>query len=220
MRPGATAAWSTVVGVADDIHLPGLHDDLREMQVYTLIKPTFPEVPVLVRTSGSGEAQAALIRRTIGSVNRAFFVRQAIAGESYLRESLAPTRFAMALLMAFAGVALVLSAVGLYGVIAYSVTQRTREIGIRIALGAEPRGIARLVLGEGIWHVGVGLLAGAGLAWAGTRLVAGMLYGVAAADPLTIAVAVIVVVGAALLASYVPGRRAANIDPTTALRAD
>ena len=221
VRPGAPErAWSTVVGIADDIHLPGLHDDLRQMQVYSLITPHFPEVPFLVRTAGSGEDAAASIQRTIVSVDPGIYARPAIAGEAYLRDSMAPTRFAMALLVCFAVLALVLSTVGLYGVVAYGVTQRTREIGIRIALGAEPGRVARLVVGEGLRYAGVGLLFGALMVWGASRLVTSMLFAVTPADPLTLVAAVLLVGAFSLLASCIPALRAVHVDPTDALRAD
>ncbi|HEY2854801.1 MAG TPA: ABC transporter permease [Gemmatimonadaceae bacterium] len=221
VRPGASEpAWSTVVGIADDIHLPGLHDDLRQMQVYSLITPHFPEVPFLVRTAGSGEDAAASIQRTIVSVDPGIFARPAISGEAYLRDSMAPTRFAMALLIGFAVVALVLSTVGLYGLVAYGVTQRTHEIGIRMALGAEPRRVAEQVLGDGLRYAGLGLLLGAVMMWGASRFVTSMLYAVTPVDPLTIAAALFLVLGSSLLASFIPALRAVQVDPTNALRAD
>jgi putative ABC transport system permease protein len=209
-----------VVGIADDIHLPGLHDDMRQMQVYSLITPHFPEVPFLVRMTGSGEKAAASIQRAIVSVDPGIFSRPAISGEAYLRDSMAPTRFAMALLIGFAIVALVLSTVGLYGLVAYGVTQRTHEIGIRMALGAEPRRVAEQVLGDGLRYAGLGLLFGAVMMWGASRLVTSMLYAVTPADPLTIAAAFLLVLGSSLLASFIPALRAVQVDPTDALRAD
>jgi hypothetical protein len=220
MPDGSRPTWSRVVGIAEDIHLPGLHDDSRELQVYTLMTPHFPEVPFLVRTAGSGEDAAALIQRTILSVDPGIFARAPIAGEAYLRDSMAPTRFAMALLIGFALLALVLSTVGLYGLVAYGVTQRTREIGVRMALGAEPRRVAQQVLREGLRYAVLGLLIGAVMLWGATRLVGSMLYAVTPADPLSIAAAMLLVVGASLLASYIPALRAVRVDPSQALRAD
>ena len=217
---GSGSPWSTVVGVADDIHLPGLHDDLRELQVYTLITPHFPEVPFLVSTAGSGEAAAESIQRTILSVDPGILARAPVTGEAYLRDSMAPTRFAMALLIGFAVVALVLATVGLYGVVAYGVTQRTREIGIRMALGAEPGRVARQVVNEGLRYASVGLLLGAVMMWGASRLVTSMLYAVTPSDPLTIAASVLLVLVLSLLASCIPALRAVRVDPTEALRAD
>jgi putative ABC transport system permease protein len=133
---------------------------------------------------------------------------------------MAPTRFAMALLAAFSGVALLLSAVGLYGVIAFAVTQRTREIGIRIALGAAPRSVTSLVVRSGMNLTLIGATLGVAAAVGATRVLAGMLYGVHPADPTTFAAIVALVLVIALTASYIPARRAARIDPTEALRAE
>ena len=137
-----------------------------------------------------------------------------------MRDAMAPARFAMALLAAFSSVALLLSAVGLYGVIAYAVTQRTREVGIRLALGATPRSVTSLVVRSGLNVTGVGVILGVAAAVGGTRVLSGMLYGVSPGDPMTFAAIVALVVAIALTACYVPARRAARIDPTEALRAE
>jgi len=126
----------------------------------------------------------------------------------------------MALLVAFAAVALVLAVVGLYGVISYGVAQRTREIGVRVALGAEPSAVARLVIGSGLRLAAAGVAIGAAGAVAATRVLSGMLFGVSAVDPTTFAGTTLVVAAIALLASYLPARRALRIDPAEALRAD
>jgi predicted permease len=220
MPVGPPPTWSTVVGVAEDIHLPGLHDDSRELQVYTLMTPHFPEVPFLVRTAGHGEEAAASIQKTILSVDPGILARVPVTGEAYLRDSMAPTRFAMALLICFAALALVLSTVGLYGLVAYGVTQRTREIGIRMALGAAPRRVAEQVLGEGLLYALIGLLIGTVTLWGASRLLGSLLYAVTPGDPLSIAAAMLLVLGASLLASYIPALRAVRVDPSLALRAD
>jgi putative ABC transport system permease protein len=220
MPDGSPPTWSRVVGLAEDIHLPGLHDDSRELQVYTLITPHFPEVPFLVRTASRGEPAAASIQRTILSVDPGIFARVPVTGEAYLRDSMAPTRFAMALLIGFAVLALVLSTVGLYGLVAYGVTQRTREIGVRMALGAEPRRVAEQVLGEGLRYAVIGLLIGTVTLWGASRLLRSLLYAVTPGDPLSIAAAMLLVLGASLLASYIPALRAVRVDPSQALRAD
>jgi putative ABC transport system permease protein len=223
MPPGFArppAAWSTVVGVVDDIQLPGLRGDTRTMNVYSLLPPNLSDVPFVVRTAGSAEEAAPTIHRTIVEADRRVLVRPILSGEAYLRDALAPSRFAMALLAAFAVIALVLSAVGLYGIIAYSVTLRTREIGVRIALGADSGAVTGLVIGGGLRLAVAGVVIGAAAAAATTRLLGSMLYGVSPADPLTfVAIAVLVAVIASL-ASYLPARRAPNINPTEALRAD
>jgi putative ABC transport system permease protein len=126
----------------------------------------------------------------------------------------------MALFVAFATVALVLATVGLYGVISYGVVQRTREIGVRVALGAEPAAVTWLVVGNGlrlaVAGVGLGTIAAIGAG----RVLSGMLFGVSAADPATLLAITVMVVAIALFASYVPARRALRIDPSEALRSD
>ncbi|MDQ3997962.1 MAG: FtsX-like permease family protein, partial [Gemmatimonadota bacterium] len=213
-------AWSTIVGVVDDARVPEVRGDVAALQVYSLLPPRLPAVPLLVRTAMSGDAAAPMIKRAITSVDPTIYVRPTLSGDTYLRDGLAPTRFAMALLTAFAVVALVLAAVGLYGVIAYGVSQRTREIGVRVALGADPRAVAGLVVGSGLRLAAGGVLLGAAAAAGSTRVLASMLYAVSPADPVTFAVIALVVAAIALLASYVPARRASRIDPTEALRAD
>ena len=124
----------------------------------------------------------------------------------------------MIVLATFAAIAVVLAAIGLYGVIAYTVAQRTREIGIRTALGARPREVARLVLGQSMRTVALGLVVGVGGALAVSRLLSTLLYGVGATDPLTFVGVTLLLAAVAALASYVPARRAARVDPMVALR--
>ena len=146
--------------------------------------------------------------------------RRARIADDYVREALAPSRFMLALLGAFAVVAIVLATVGLYGSIAYTVSLRTREIGIRVALGATGRGIVGLVVRDGVRLIAVGVVLGLIIAAGATRAIAGLLYGVGSSDPMTFGSIALFVVGIAMAASYVPARRAAAIDPVDALRAE
>jgi putative ABC transport system permease protein len=137
-----------------------------------------------------------------------------------LFETFAQTRFTMLLMAAFAAVAVLLSAIGLYGVIAYAVAQRTREIGIRMALGATRRDIGRRVAGQGLSFVGIGLAIGLVGGVLAAKLIAGMLFGVRGADPLVLGSTTGILAAVALLATLVPMRRATRVDPAIAMRAD
>jgi putative ABC transport system permease protein len=215
--PDAGLESYVVVGVVDDVRLPGASPALAA-DVYLPPRPAL--APFLLRTEASPRTLAATLRRTVASADPSASVYSVTIGDEYLRDALAPTRFAMALLAAFSLLALLLAAVGLYGVIAYSVTQRTREIGIRVALGAEPAAVTSLVVGSGLRLAAAGIVLGVGGAIGSTRVLGSMLYAVTPADPPTFVGVGGLVVTIALLASYVPARRALRIDPTEALRAD
>ena len=126
----------------------------------------------------------------------------------------------MTLLSVFAGLAFMLSLIGLYGVISHTVTRRSREIGVRLALGASPRTVLHMVLGEGLRLTGVGLLVGALAAFALTRILSGLLYGVRPRDPLTFAAALVILGAGSLVACWLPARRATTVDPLVVLRAE
>jgi putative ABC transport system permease protein len=138
--------------------------------------------------------------------------------EQLLADSVALRRFSMLLLGVFAGVAVALAGVGIYGVISYTVGQRTREIGIRIALGARPRDVLRLVLGRGLGLAGAGIALGLAGGLAVTRVISSLLFGVGARDPLTFASVAALLAAVALLACLAPARRATRVDPMVALR--
>jgi putative ABC transport system permease protein len=140
--------------------------------------------------------------------------------EEVVSDSVAERRVTMLMLGIFAAAALVLAAVGIYGVIAYSVTERTQEIGIRMALGAPRSHVLRMVVGQAMLLALIGIVIGAGLALAMTRLMEGLLFEVTPADPLTFVTVSAALAGVAALASYVPGRRATRVDPVIALRAE
>ena len=140
--------------------------------------------------------------------------------EDQIAQSLVQRRFAMSLVGGFAACALVLSAIGMYGVIAYGVEQRRREIGVRKALGATDGNVASLVVGESLRVAGVGVVLGCFGAWAGARLIRGMLFDTGPGDPAPHVVTILVLTVVSLLASYVPARRASRLDATIAIRGD
>ena len=137
-----------------------------------------------------------------------------------LSDSISDRRLYMRLLGAFSGIALVLAMAGIYGVISYSVTQRTREFGIRLALGSESRRLRRMVVWDGVRLAGIGLLIGIPAAVAATRLLRGVVYGVSPVDPLTFGAVAVVLGAVALVASYVPARRASRVDPIIAMQTE
>jgi ABC-type antimicrobial peptide transport system permease subunit len=139
---------------------------------------------------------------------------------SVVDRSAARQRFTMLLLSLFAGIALLLGVIGIYGVMSYAVAQRTREIGVRMALGASPGDAKRMILREGLSLASIGIVAGVLAAMLSTRALSGLLFGVTAMDPLTFSAVPVGLVVIALLASYLPARRATRVDPMAALRAD
>ena len=182
-------------------------DELRSMLLVT-------------RTTGDPLAMAAAVKQQVWNIDKDQPVSEAGTEEEALRQWLAPRRFNMTILLAFAAIALVLAAVGLYSVLAYSVTLRTKEIGIRMALGARPGDVTRFVVRQGLATTAVGLAAGLVGAFVLTRFMASLLVGVSAADPLTFAGVAALLVVVSVAASYVPALRASRVDPMEALRAE
>lgn len=161
---------------------------------------------------------AAAVRREVRQVDPRQSVADVQPMEQYVSTALARPKLYAVLLGTFASLALLLAAVGLYGLIAYTVSRRTHEIGVRMALGAQPRDVLRSMLGEGARLAGAGVALGAICAAVLSRVVAKLLYGVTAADPLTYTGAAVILGSMALIAAYLPARRAARVDPMVALR--
>jgi putative ABC transport system permease protein len=167
-----------------------------------------------------GRIGAATVREALSRVDPTLPVGRVLPLEDVLATSLAARRFPLQLLAVFAALALLLSAVGIYGVTSYAVAQRTREIGVRMAIGASAAKVVGMVLASALRTVGIGLLLGTLGALAGARLIASQLYGVSARDPLTFAAIAALLALVALAASGIPALRAARIEPMTALRAE
>ena len=175
-------------------------------------------VTIAMRTQGPPAAMAGAVRQTVSAANKENVVYDVESMDSIVSDSLADRRFSMALLGVFAALALILSSVGIYGVISYVVGERTHEIGIRIALGAQQRDVLRQMLRHGIQMAFPGIAVGLAAALLLTRLLTKMLYGVSAADPLTFVGVAVMLSLVALAACYVPARRATRVDPMIALR--
>jgi putative ABC transport system permease protein len=175
---------------------------------------------LFVRTAGSPAASLPAVQTVVRGLEPNMVIRQTRTMADVAAESVAVTRLALWLLGACAAIALALAAIGIYGVMAYSVRQRTREIGTRVALGADRRTIVRLVMRQGALMTAAGLAAGAGVALASARALSSILFGVPPWDPITLASAALLLVATAMAACYLPARRASAIDPARTLAAE
>ena len=207
-----------VVGVVGDVRNVALSRKPGPIMYVPFAQAPLYGGEVVVRSSLSASSVAAAIRQAVHSIDKALPVTDVESFPDMLGASVAQERFRTLLLSSFSGIALILAAVGIFGVISYSASQRTHEIGIRMALGAQQRSVLRLILGQGAKLALLGLGAGTVAALLLTRLMASMLYGVSATDPLTIGAVAIVLLGVAVTACYIPARRAMQVDPMVALR--
>jgi putative ABC transport system permease protein len=208
----------TIIGVVPDVKNSGLDvATSREIYVPFSEEPT-RFVGLAVRTSRDPGPVAADVRSAVRGVDRNQPVDWVATMREVLDGRVARPRFNLALLGSFAALALVLAIIGIYGVVSYSVTQRTREIGVRIALGAETRAVLRMVLGEGAVLAGAGIALGLLGSFAATRILTSYLFGVPPHDGPTFAATSMLLLGLCLAASYFPARRAARMDPMAALR--
>ncbi|MFY9729408.1 MAG: FtsX-like permease family protein [Candidatus Acidiferrales bacterium] len=209
--------WATIVGVVGDVREFGLNHAPSPEFFIPETQGANPSA-LLIKTAADPGSIARQITRAVHDVDPQAAVTHAMTLEQARYESMASPRVTTTLLGLFAALALLIAASGIGGIMALTVSQRVREIGIRIALGAQPSGILKMILGHGLLLASIGLAIGVAGALSLRGLVKSLLFGVAPADPVTFAVVAIVLGGAALLASYVPARRAASIDPIDALR--
>jgi macrolide transport system ATP-binding/permease protein len=207
-----------VVGVAKNALYRTLGESPRPMMYQSLNQRYDSYMTLVVRTEGDPEALVKSIRQEIAALDRQLPVASVRTLRQHMTWALLGTRMGASLALAFGLLALALAAAGLYSVMAYTVSQRTREIGIRMALGAQARDVLRLVAGQGLALTAVGLALGLLAALAATRVLTSILYGVSATDPLTFAAIASLLFAVALLACYVPARRATKVNPTEALR--
>jgi putative ABC transport system permease protein len=215
--------WFSIVGVVEDIKQLGL--DAGEVPALYLAHAQKSQewmnwMTLAVRTASDPDKQLNAIRAQVLAVDRNQPVADIVTLDQYLAASVALPRFSSAMVASFSVVALVMALVGIYGIIAYSASQRRHEMGIRMALGARPFDVLRLVAGDGLRMTLIGVLAGLSAALALTRVLANQLFGIEPTDPATFAVMPIILIAVALLASYIPARRATKVDPTAALRHD
>jgi predicted permease len=206
-----------VVGIARDSRTRSLSETPAPYFYLPFLQRYQPNMTLEVRTAGDPAAIISAVRREIAALDRDLPVQSGTM-EDALGLSLLPQRAGATLLGIFSVLGLVLASVGLYGVVAYAVAQRTRELGIRVALGAEPTDIYRVVLGHGVKLTLLGLGIGVGAALLLARLARGVLFGVSSTDPVTLGSVAVILATVALLASFIPARRATRVDPLRALR--
>jgi putative ABC transport system permease protein len=207
-----------IVGVVGDVRDVALSRKPGPMMYVPFAQAPLYGGEVVVRSSLSASSVAAGIRQAVHSIDKDLPLTDVESFPDALGASVARERFRTLVLSSFSGIALILAAVGIFGVISYSASQRTHEIGIRMALGAQQRDVLRLILGQGAKLALLGLGAGAVAALLLTRLMASLLYGVSATDPLTFCAVALVLLGVAVTACYIPARRAMRVDPMVALR--
>jgi putative ABC transport system permease protein len=194
-------------------------DQESRVEIYVpYMQSTLTQLNLVVKTAGDAAAAVRAMREAVREADPTLPVFGVRTMDEYLERTLTSKRLMMIVLALFAAVALTLAAVGIYGVMSYAVAQRTSEIGLRMALGAHPRDVLRLVVGQGVLLTIAGLVLGIGAAWWLTRLMTTLLFDVSATDPLTFAGVAMLLASVAFLATWIPARRAANVDPLVALR--
>jgi predicted permease len=216
-----TAGFGTpveIVGVVGDVHHLGMTSDLTSEIYVPFAQSPFPLFCVAIRTAGSPMSIAKSVEKQVWSLDRNQAVSFLMPLTDLAAESLATQRVLGILLAVFAGLALLMAVVGIYAVVSFSAAQRTQEIGVRLALGANARDVLGLMAGHAARPVLAGLAAGIMAALGLVRLLAGLLYGVRPLDPVVFIAVALLLAGSAALASYLPARRASHIDPMMALR--
>jgi putative ABC transport system permease protein len=218
---GRFPGFAEVVGVVGDVKNNGLAREPMPAMYTPYPQRPWPAMQFAVRAAaGDPLGLANVVRAAVRDVDPDLPITRVETMDAALADSIATERLTTWLLLAFAAVALVMAAAGLYGVIAYTVTQRTQEIGVRMALGADPRAVVRLVAAEGLWTAGVGMAAGTAAAAVASRSLGSVLFGVSPADPATYAAVLALFAATACAALVVPARRALRVDPLTALRSE
>ncbi len=210
--------WREIVGIVGHARHKSLEGESRVQYYIPHAQTQNPMMYLVARTQGDPASLTGAVRGAISSLDKDLPVYRVKTMEELVADSMAQRRFAMTLLIVFAAVAMVLAAVGLYGVMSYSITQRSHEIGIRMALGARAADVLQLVVRQGMLLAGAGVVIGIAGAFAFTRLMANLLFGIKASDPMTFAAIAGVLTLVALLACFVPARRATKVDPMVALR--
>jgi putative ABC transport system permease protein len=206
-----------IVGIVGDVKGYALNQQTTPAMYTSYLQMPEMKMSLAVRTAGDPAAMIRAVKEQVWAVDNDQPMYKIRTMKQVIDESQSSSRLTLVLLAIFAAVALLLAAVGIYGVISYAVTQRTREIGIRIALGADRQDVLRLVVGQGMGLALAGVAVGLGGALALTRVMSGLLFGVSATDPMIFSTAPVFLAAIALMASYIPARRAMSVDPAVSL---
>jgi len=217
-KPAEQGAWRTIVGVVRNEKQDSLSADPKPEIYQSTSQSSQNEMTLVIRTGMEPETLIGAVRQEIKTLDKDLPLYDIKTMNDLVHGSVSRERFTTLLLVVFAGLALLLASVGIYGVMSYTVTQRTHEIGIRMALGAQTGDIFREVAGQSFRLAGAGVAIGLAGAFALTRLMAGLLYGVSTTDPLTFVLIALLLTGVSLVASYIPARRATKVDAMVALR--
>jgi predicted permease len=211
-------SWISIVGIIGDVKQLGLDSSAKPEVYFPYLQVVAPEMSLVIRTSSNPLSLAAALKSQIQMIDKDLPIDDAKTMQQLLAESSSGRRFNMLLLSVFAAVALVLAIVGIYGVMSYTVARRTHEIGIRVAVGAQPLDVFRMVIGQGMKLAIIGVACGLAGAFGLTRLMTTMLFGVEPTDPATFVSIAVLLTGVTLVACYIPARRATKVDPLVALR--
>ena len=217
-RPESKNPWLTIVGIVGSANQLSLREETQPEIYLPYLQNTSRTFTLVARTNSDPRMLAGSIRKEVGATDKDLPVSSMKLMDELISNSVAQPRFYVILLSVFAALALILAAVGVYGVMSYSVTLRTRDIGIRMALGARPIDIFKHIVGQALLLGLIGLGVGIVLAITSTRVMSSLLYGINPTDPLTLAITSLILLAVALLASYIPARRATKVDPMVTLR--
>jgi len=221
IRPGdadSQAPWASVVGVVADVKHSGLDAQPRPQIYFPYTQKLWGHMTIVVRSFSEPRALADNLRDAVWAIDKDQPVTDVKTLEQYMDDSVSQKRFSMLLLASFGVVALMLAAVGIYGVMSYLVTQRKHEVGIRMALGAQARDVLGLILWQGLKLILAGITFGLAAAFALTRLLSSLLFGVSSTDAVTFVSVSLLLTAVALVACFIPARRATKVDPLVALR--
>jgi putative ABC transport system permease protein len=210
--------WREIVGVVGRVKYKGAEGDIKGQLYYPYQQNSLPSMFLAIQASNDPAGLISSAREAIRAVDKDLPIFRVKTMEQLVDDSLAQRRFSMSLLMIFAVLALCLAAVGHYGVLSYSVTQRSHEIGIRMAMGAQPRDIFKLVVGQGLSLTAIGIIVGAASALGFTRVVSSLLFAVSTTDPGIYTAMSVLLIAVGVLACFIPARRAMRVDPIVALR--